>query len=299
MQAKVNEPKRHHVNPQVLLREFADGRGLIRIVPKYGGTPRLQHISKTSVIRYANTMQTNTGRDNSLERMLSRVEGHFPQVLALLDLPSRTPEEDALVLSLVATQAARDPWTRTGFFVGEIGPIYEALRHALRDHDPDITDAELNAEVQHYGRTNIVKPHLSPTPQNVAVAGTAWLITKMYEDLAPYRLTVVSSHRRRFITADSPVSIFPESVADRDEAAFLPDTEFVLPVTPSHAVLITAEHELPQRVDAELSSEAVINARTAKAALREVYCAPGYADDALARHLNGWWASMPLLRLLS
>jgi hypothetical protein len=299
VQAKVNEPKRHHVNSQVLLREFADERGRVRVVPKYGGTPRLQHTSNTSVIRYANTMQTDTGPDNSLERLLSQVEGHFPEAVSLLDLPFRTPEQDALVLSLVATQAARDPWTRMGFFGGEIEPIYEALRYALRDHDPDIMEAELDAEVEHYGRTQIVKPHLSPTPKNVAVAGTAWLITKMYEDLAPYRLTVISSPRCSFITADSPVSIFPESVTERDEAAFLPDTEFVLPVTPTHAVLITTEYALPQRVDADLSVEAVINARTAKAALREVYCAPGYPDDALARHFSGWWASMPLLRLLS
>lgn len=298
MHNHVNEPKRHHINPQVLLREFADGRGRVRVVPKYGGSPRLQHISNVSVIRHANTMQTDTGRDYSLERLLSQIEGHFPGALELLDLPQRTPEQDALVLSLVATQAARDPNTRTGFFGGEIAPIYAALSHALREHDPAITEAELDAEVDHYGRTHVVKPHLAPTPENVAVAGTAWLITKMYEDLAPYRLTVIHSPRSAYITADSPVSLFPESVLERDEASFLPDTEFVLPVTPAHAVLITAQHALAQRIDADLSIEAVINARTVKTALREVYCAPGYPQEALEQHFDGWWRSMPLLRVL-
>ncbi|MEA2689189.1 MAG: hypothetical protein QOD51_1796 [Candidatus Eremiobacteraeota bacterium] len=121
----------------------------------------------------------------------------------------------------------------------------------------------------------------------------------MYEDLAPYRLTVIRSHRSSFITADSPVSIFPENVRERDEATFLPDTEFVLPITPRHAVLVTALHALPQLVHADLSIEAIVNARTAKAALREIYCAPTYPEEALAQHLNGWWASMPLLRMLS
>lgn len=294
----VNEPKRHHINPQVLLREFAGERGRVRVVPKYGGSPRLQHISNVSVIRHANTMQTDTGRDNSLERLLAHIEDHFPAALSLLDLPQRTPEQDALVLSLVVTQAARDPNTRAGFFGGEIEPIYAALRHALREHDPSITETELNAEIDHYGRTHVVKSHLSPTPENVAVAGTAWLIMKMYEDLAPYRLTVVRSPRSAYITADSPVSIFPGSVLEHDEASFLPDTEFLLPVTPKHAVLITAQHAVPQRVDADLSIEAVINARTAKAALREVYCAPDYELSSVATALDGWWASMPLIRLL-
>jgi hypothetical protein len=275
MQEKANEPKRHHINPQVLLREFADHRGRVQVIPKHGGTARLQHISNVSVIRHANTMQTDAGRDNSLERLLSQIEGHFPEVLSLLDLPCRTPEQDALVLSLVVTQAARDPYTRTGFFSGEIEPVYEALRHALREDDPDVTEAWLDAEVDNYGRSHVVKPPVSPTPENVAVAGTAWLIKNMYEDLAPYRLTVIYSARSSFITADSPVSIFPASVHERDEATFLPDTEFVLPVTPRHAILITALHAFPQRLNADLSTEAVINARTAKAAVREVYRAPG------------------------
>jgi hypothetical protein len=281
----------------VLLREFADAGGRVRVVPKSGDPPRLTNIANVSVICDANTMDTDEGRDYELERLLSKIEGHFPAAIAALDLLERTPEEDALVLSLVVTQAARDPWTRDGFFRGEIEPVYDALRHALRADAANLTDLEIEAEVDHYGRTHIVKSHLSPSPENVAKAGTAWLITKMYEDLAPYRLTVLHSARSGFITADSPVSIFPESVHERDEATFLPETEFVLPVTPRHAVLITAHHALPQKVEAAPDVEAVVNARTTKAAVREVYCAPGYPDESLRQHLGGWWVSMPLLRL--
>jgi hypothetical protein len=243
-------------------------------------------------------MDTDEGRDYKLEHLLSKIEGHFPAAIAVLDLLKRTPEEDALVLSLVVTQAARDPWTRDAFFRGEIEPIYEALRHALRVDAANLTDVEIEAEVHHYGRTHIVKANLSPTPENVAKAGTAWLITKMYEDLVPYRLTVLHSPRSGFITADSPVSIFPESVHERDEATFLPDTEFVLPLTPRHAVLITAKHTLPQRVDAARDVEAVVNARAARTAVREVICAPDYPAESLRQHLGGWWAPMPLLRLV-
>lgn len=106
------------------------------------------------------------------------------------------------------------------------------------------------------------------------------------------------STRSRFITADSPVSVFPENIGEQDDAVFLPDTEFLLPVTPRHTVLITRHDALPQSAEADRTIEAVVNARTAKSAAREVYCTPNYPADLLQQHLEGWWATMPLLRLL-
>jgi hypothetical protein len=158
----VSEPKRHHINPQVLLREFADRDGRVKVVPKDGGAPRLQHVSNVSVIRHANTMQTDAGRDYSLERVLSQIEGHFPEALSLLDLSSRKAEQDATILALVVTQAARDPWTRRGFLGGEIEQDYEALRYALRADLPRISDAEVESEVDYYGRNNFVQAHVLP-----------------------------------------------------------------------------------------------------------------------------------------
>lgn len=296
MHAPLNEPKRHHINPQILLREFADGRGRVRVTPRHEGAPRLQHISNVSVVRHANTMQTDTGRDYSLERLLSKIEGHFPDALKLLDLPQRTPEQDALVLSLVATQAGRDPNIRTGFFDSEIVPISAALRHALREHDPAITEAQLEAEIDHYGRNHVVKPHVSPTPANVAVARDH--LAHSQDVRGPRSVPLDGSPFGAVLLHHGGQSGFglPESVHEHDEATFRPDTEFLIPVTPAHAVLITARHALPQRVDADLSIEAVINARTARAALREVYSRPDYPLETLTQHFEGWWASLPLLR---
>jgi hypothetical protein len=131
-----NRPRLHHIIPQVLLRHFADKRSRVRVVPKWGRAPRLQHIKKVSVVSHANTLQTDGGRDYSLETVLSKIEGHFPRIVALLDQATRTPEEDSWVLSLVVTQAARDPYLRLGFIGEEVENIFAALRYALRDADP-------------------------------------------------------------------------------------------------------------------------------------------------------------------
>jgi hypothetical protein len=137
-------------------------------------------------------------------------------------------------------------------------------------------EEEVEEELDFYGRRDLVKPHVKPSAKNIAIAATPFLIQKMYEDLAPYRLTVVRSAHRKFIIADSPVSVFPQYVDPKEEAYFSADTEFVFPVTSMHAVVITAELGRPQFVEVGHDVVAIVNARTARAAAQEVYCAPDY-----------------------
>ena len=295
MSGKTNVPKRHHINPEVLLRQFADEDDFVRVVPKNGGRPRLQTLNNTSVVGHANTLETDLGRDFSLEELLAKVEGYFPEVFRLLDVRARTSEETSLILSLVATQVARDPWNRNGVF-GEVAVTYDALAYALREENAGISQEESDGEIEHYGRSYIVASHVSPAPENIAVAGTPWLIGKLYDELAPYRLTVLHSKNAAFFTADSPVSVHPARPEDRDVFAFLPDTEFLLPVTPRHAVLITAAYELPEWLNADRDVELIVNARTAKATFREIYCPPSSDLSEVKLHMDAWWSSMPLLR---
>ena len=280
--------------PQVLLRYFADEDGRIRVVPR-AGAARLQHIRNTSVVAHANTLERDDGRHYGIEQALSTIEGHYPAIVGLLDKATRSDEEDALIRALVVTQAARDPFTRSGLIATEVQNIYDAIEHALREDRPNISETEMRAELDFYGRHSVVLPNVDPSPENAAIAGTAFLIGKMYDDLKDYGISVLRSHRMDIITADSAATVFPRKVLD--EALFNSETEFVLPVTPRHAVIVT-EKRRAQLIEVSSDVVCIINSRTALDAAREIYSHPEQAIEKLQMYFSGWWASFPLQRLL-
>ena len=298
-----NEPRRHHIQPRVLLKHFAGSDGRVLVVPRdRAKSPRLDKIDNVSVINHANSIETDAGRDTELEKMLAQIEGHFPAIIERLDNDGRTDDDDRHIVALVAVQFARDPFNRA--WVGETADlIYEALRFAISEAYPDASSEYLQSELDHYGRNHIVMSHLEPHSENVAKAGTPYLIRKVFEELSTLKVTVLHAPSGGFFTADSPVSLFDRyALAGRsDEEAlwcgFQPETEIVLPVTSSRAVLLTTTCN-ERDIRANRSVIAIVNARTARAAARNVYCHPDYPPQMLKIDMSTWWWSRPITSTL-
>jgi hypothetical protein len=277
----------------VLLRQFADAREEIAVVDKYNAAQRIERVRDVSVVRNANTLQVTGGLDYSLERVLSKIENHYPRIIASLDSTVRTRDEDAWILSLITTQMARDPFNRA--WIGEeAAQIYESLRCALREENTSISDDEIEDEWEYYAKGNLVKPHVGVAPANIAKAGTAWLIQAYYASLQPYCLAILRAKATKsFITADSPLSLYDRyalagtSELTRD-TSFHDETELVFPITSRHAALITL-NQLKPLFDVSDDIVVVVNARTVRAAAAEIYCHPLYAADRLKRDLSMWW----------
>jgi Protein of unknown function (DUF4238) len=290
-------PKRHHIQPQVLLRQFADTNNKIAVINKRDRTKKLKDVKKVSVVKHANTLKLSSGLDYSLEEALSKIENFYPAIIASLDRVARTPEEDAFVLTLVTTQMARDPFYR-GWLREDVEAIYEALRVALLEDDPKLKDMEIAQEWEHYAKGNIVKPYVEADPKNVEIAGTLSLIRLYYESLQPYSLSILRAKLGSFITADSPLSLYDGYVLAGTETtthdmSVSEETEILFPITSQHAALITRD-ALKPLFDVENDIVAIVNARTVRTAAVEIYCHPHYDTRLLARDLGMWWWRRPL-----
>lgn len=296
-------PRRHHIVPKVILRGFADRRKRIRVVPTNGSESRIEHIKRVAFVRDANTLRTDCGLDFDLEELLSKAENEFPSVIECLDLPTRAEEHDRAILGLVAVQFARDPYHRA-WLGDEVNVIRAALAAALKDDNPSISDDDVAQEFEHYGKRHIVKSHLIPDAENVAVAGTPFLMGRVFEDLQTLNLTILRSTGPMFITCDSPVALLDRYAlaeghdAEAECAGFLPETEITHPVTSRHAVLLTSQPVPGALIDVSGDVVAIVNARTVRAAAREVYCSPVYPTDALKTALSRWWWRRAILDTL-
>ena len=296
-------PRRHHIVPQVILKGFADGRGHVRITSKDGRTTGIQNIRTVSVRRDANTLQTDAGRDFELEILLSKAENQFPDVIASLDLPHRTKDQDRAILGLVAIQFARDPHHRA-WIREEVESIRVALAAALRDENPGVTHEEIAEEFEYYGKRDIVQSHVILDAENVAIAGTAFLLQRAFEQIDGLNLAVLRAGAPGFITCDSPVFLFDRYVlADRmdDEALAAPvppETEITMPITSRHLALVTAKPLSGVLIDVSADVVAIANARTARSAVNEVYCNPGYPMAKLQTDRSEWWWRRAILDTL-
>jgi len=240
-----------------------------------------------------------SGKDVSLEEALSQIESHYPAIIASLDRAPRSAEQNALILSLVATQFARYPFNRA--WIGEEAAlIYEALSSALREADPCITVDEVDAEIEHYAKLNIIKPHVNHEHRNVAIAGTAFLILKAYEDSASCNLTILRASDGSFITGDSPIFVYDRyklaetSNSEATCTCFFPETEITVPITSRHAALLTiaGTREL---LDVGKDVVSIVNARTVRSSAREVYCPPDYSAALSSINMSQWWWRRPIL----
>ena len=286
-------PKKHHIQPQVLLRQFADAREKIAVVKKVGRTKKIRPVKNVSVIGNANTLRVRSGLDYSLENMFSKVESYYPSVIVSLDHTVRSPDEDAFIMALVTTQMARDPLNRSTVVGDEAASIYEALRRALLDEDPRITEDGVNEEYDFYARRYIIKSHVDTAPTNVAIAGMPWLVQAYYTRLQPNNVSILRAPAESFVTADRPLSICDSASyagMDREthDLIFDKTTEMVFPITSRHAALIT-QAALSPLIDVKSDMVAIINARTVRAADSEIYCHPSFPPDRLRTALSMWW----------
>lgn len=292
-------PRRHHVQPKVLLKQFANVRGLIGVVQKAGGQRRTDSIINVSVIKDANTLLVDDGKDFSVESMLSQVEGMFPNILLTLDA-ARTREEDAKILAMMCIQIGRNPANRARI-KSDAEMIQYALRQALLEEDALAERAAVEAEIEHYAKTFMVKSHIGTSPENIAIAGTSWNILSTYKSLQPSFLSILRSNKGAFILGDTPISIrdsheingtSPKSNSGQFEA----DTEILFPITSRHVALLTKD-KLEPVIDISSRKDlvAAINARTVRFARREIYCEPTYDEKTLEMDMSMWFWSQPLL----
>jgi hypothetical protein len=240
--------------------------------------------------------------DYALELLLSRVENEYPGIIASLDNATRSDHESDLIRALVTTQMARDPFYR-GWISEDVQEIQDALRIALLEDSPGMTEGEIQAEWEHYARANIVQADVGADPANIAVAYTPWLMQAYFGSVQMHGLSILRAPPCSFITADSPLYLYDRYrlagiEAPASDTSFLEEAEFTFPITARHAALITPK-QFRELVDVPEDVAAVVNARTVRSAAREIYCHPQYAADKLKRDLGMWWwrrALQPSLR---
>lgn len=297
----MNQPRKHHIQPKVLLRRFTKGRMLKR-VSKFTGISDLESVKHATRKFDANTLHTVNGLDFSVEKMLGRIEDYYPDIIARLGNDPRSPEDDNWIRALVAVQMGRDPFYRA-WLSEEVARIKAALWMALLDADPTVDEHEIEAEFDFYARRNIVKSHIDPHPENVAIAATSYLIQKYYESLNYLHLTIFSAPSSSFITADSPLFLYDRyTLAGRSDdealrAGILPETEITLPLTARYAALLSARRT-PALILADRTQIAIINARTVRSGKEFVYMNPSYPDEVLRMDLGAWWWREALGRTL-
>jgi hypothetical protein len=262
-----SEPRRHHVQPAVLLQQFANNDGQVRVVPKrYGRGPmRLQSVLNVSVRRDLNTLLTDAGPDFSLEQALGSLDAKFPAVFPLLDLARRTAADEDMVRGLIAVQMARDPYLRA-WIAEAVRQYFSEVKTALKEREPNLGPVEIERRIEEHARMHVVAKHVVASPENIAVAATGAYIQKMYEATAGCYVTILRSEYLRFILADSPSSLYDHYEYNnipheqRSSMTFEDDSELLLPITARHTALISTTSER-QLVDVSTDVARIINAK--------------------------------------
>jgi hypothetical protein len=306
-------PLNHHKVPQVYLKGFDSGRGVI--VYDVSKRPDIADLVRqvdnpwieTSVKKLASevdyyTRETANGPDYSFEEMLSRLENHYkPTMKAVRSGAPLSGEELGMLALLAAVQDARV--NRMSL----VKPMTEVREHAkllYHHHRPEMSEEEIASETDVVVRRDLIDTDV-PSPKNIALAAVPEMMTFSFNVFRYMFKCVVRSDAHDFVTSDSPVVWLDPAQFPQPYWTFFRLSgymEVTFPLSRRYC-LVMAWHPMPARFDADEAMVGTINARTATYARQHVFVAN--TGDIKDRHLNGRdftnmqdWMGMPLTAAL-
>ncbi|WP_432769906.1 MAG: DUF4238 domain-containing protein [Sphingopyxis sp.] len=207
MEARPNEPKRHHFVPETYLEGFCDGGGYLWVGRKDDPQNSLRLRPKNVALRgyYYSQIRDDGTRDNRIEGYLSRIEGDWFNLRAkMTDWKKLTPEDCGKLWNYLAMQRVRVPAARDAaeallahkgmleFYkldeAGELAPYPEGV--------PDIVQMTRMS----------INPQASIEAMGEMLRGFKALIGRIGFQI------IHNETKQIFLTSDNPVAIFDPNI---------------------------------------------------------------------------------------
>jgi len=298
----------HHYVPQVYLKGFDAGQGLIvydttvrtladlkRQVRSPRIETRVKHLA--AELDYY-TRETKDGPDYSFEQMLGRFENLYrPLMKAVRSGEPLSDEQLGYLALLAALQSARV--NRMSL----VEPMEQVRNHAAalyRQHRPELTDEQIVEETDRMVREQLMKTDV-PSPRNIALGAVPQMMTFMFDMFRYMFKSIVYSDAHDFVTSDAPVVFVDPAQYPEPRRKFFrlsPSMEVTFPLS-RRACLVMAWHPMQPQVRAEEAMVATINSRTANYSRKYVFATNTGAQ--IDRERNGrdfytsvMWIGMPL-----
>ncbi len=304
----MNEPINHHYVPQVYLKGFDAGSGLVvydttertlEALKRQVDNPRVERSVKhlASELDYY-TKETKSGPDYSFEKKLGRLENLYRPIMKAVR--SRQPLSDETLAYLALLAAVQCGRVSRMSLVEPMERVREIAAGHYRQHREHLTDDELAQETDRMVRDQILDIEV-PSPRNIALDAVPKIIDFMFNMFQYMFKSVVYSEAHNFVTSDSPVVFIDPAQFPEPQWAFFrlsPFMEVTFPLS-RRACLVMAWHPMLPRFLADEAMVATINARTANYSRKHVFATnTGLQAD---RETNGrdffsmaCWIGMPL-----
>lgn len=303
----------HHKVPQVYLKGFVSGRGII--VYDMSKRPDLADLVRqvenpnieTNLKKIAAeidfyTRETSDGPDYSFEEILSRFENHYrPTMKAVRSDGTLSDEQLGMLALLAAVQDARV--NRMSL----VGPMTELRGHArilYKQHRSEMTEDEIVSATDAMIRRDLIDTEI-PSPHNVALAALPDMMTFSFELFRCMYKCIVKSDAQDFVTSDAPVVWVDPAQYPEPRWKFYRLSGFMEVTFPlsRRYCLIMAWHPMMNRFDGDEAMVGTINARTSTYARQNVFATN--TDDIRDRHTNArdfttlqQWIGMPITSAL-
>lgn len=304
----MSDPLNHHFVPQVYLKGFDAGQGLVVYdttvrtfadLKRQVRNPRIETKVKhlAAEIDYY-TRETKDGPDYSFEQMLGRFENLYrPLMKAVRSGPPLSDEQLGYLALLAALQSAR---VNRMSLVEPMEQIREHAAALYRQHRPELTEEQIVEETDRMVREQLMNTDV-PSPRNIALDAVPQMITFTFDMFRYMFKSVVYSDAHDFVTSDAPVVFVDPAQYPEPRWKFFrlsPYMEVTFPLS-RRACLVMAWHPLQPQFRADEAMVATINARTANYSRKNVFATnTGVQAD---RERNGRdftnmaiWIGMPL-----
>lgn len=247
--------KRHHFNPQFLLRRFLDeGRDRLCQLHTTTGKPQVILPQDAASRRWFYTLVNESGeRDNRPETYLALVDGHAAEALGrFLDEPTAlAPGDRATLAYFFALLGTRTPHgverlaggadVANKLLISTKLANPEAFARHYREIDADVSDEEieemretLRAAVEE-GRIGFEHRHAHAVALGLAVSSSFAAMIYVAD------WTLLSTEDSFFVTSDTGLSMFnptPRFPWSGDAWFSSPDAQTTIPLSRSHCLLV-------------------------------------------------------------
>ena len=274
------DPLNHHYVPQVYLKGFDAGNGVIvydttertlAALKRQVRNPRIETSVKhlASEINYY-TRETKDGPDYSFEEMLGRFENLYPRIKKAVRSGQPLSDENLGYLALLAAvQSAR---VNRMSLVEPMEGVRKQTAALFRQHRPELTEEQIVVETDRVVREQLMDSEM-PTPKNIALDAVPQMIDFEFNMFRYMFKCVVYSDAHDFVTSDAPVVFVDPAQYPEPRWKFFrlsPFMEVTFPLS-RRACLVMAWHPMQPQFRADEAMVATINGRTANYARKHVF----------------------------
>ena len=299
----------HHKVPQVYLKGFDFGRGIIvydfskgvdldDLVRQVENPTIETNVKKLAAEINYYTRETAGGPDFSFEEMLARFENQYRPTMKMIRSGAPLSDKQLGMLGLLA--AVQDARVNRMSFVKPMSEIRDHAKALYEQHRPGMTEDEITSETDAMFRREMVDMEI-PSPRNIALAAVPQMMTFSFTMFRYMHKCILESGAQDFVTSDAPVVWVDPAQFPQPQWKFYRLSGFMevtFPLSRRYCLLM-AWHPMVGRFAADEAMVGTINARTSTYARQRVFATN--RDDIHQRHTNGRdfttlrrWVGMPI-----